>query len=40
MKQDICNDMKLVNVSVDQTQVFLIINNVGIKITVDMNAKN
>ena len=40
MKQDIYNDMKLVNVNVDQMQLFVIINNVGRKINVDVNAKN
>ena len=40
MKQDIYNDMKLVNVNVDQMQLFVIINNVGTKINVDVNAKN
>ena len=33
-------DMKLVNVNVDQIQVFVVINNVGIMINADMNAKN
>ena len=40
MKQDIQNFMKLVKVNVYQMQVFVIINNVGIKINADMNAKN
>ena len=40
MKQDTYNDMKLVNVNVDQMQLFVIINNVGTKINVDVNAKN
>ena len=40
MKQDIYNDMKLVNVNVDWMQLFVIINNVGTKINVDVNAKN
>ena len=40
MKQDIQNGMKLVNVNVDQMQLFVIINNVGIKINVDVNVKN
>ena len=31
-KQDIQNDMKLVNVNEDQMQVLVIINNVGIKV--------
>ena len=33
-------DMKLVNLNVDQIQVFVVINNVGIMINADMNAKN
>ena len=37
MKQSIQNDMKLVNVNVDQMQVFVIKNNVEIKISVDVN---
>ena len=40
MKQDIQNGMKLVNVNVDQMQVFVIVNNAGMKINVDVNAKN
>ena len=40
MKQDIYLGMRLVHVNVDSTQVFLTINNTGIKINVDMNAKN
>ena len=40
MKQDTQNEIKLVNVSVDQMQVFVIINNVGIMIRADVNAKN
>ena len=40
MKQDIYIGMKLVNVNVDQTQVFVTINNVGVKINVDANVKN
>ena len=36
MKQDISNDMKLVR----NLQVFVIINNFGIKINPDMNVKN
>ena len=40
MKQDIYVGMRLVHVNVDSTQVFLTINNTGIKINVDMNAKN
>ena len=40
MKQDIKNGMKLVNANVDQMQVFVIINNAGIMINADVNAKN
>ena len=40
MKQDTQNEIKLVNVSVDQMQVFVIINNVGIMIRADVNAKS
>ena len=40
MKQDIYLGMKLVNVNVDQIQVLVVINNVGIMINVDVNAKN
>ena len=40
MKQDIYNGMKRVSVNVDQMQLFVIINNVGIKINVDKNVKN
>ena len=40
MKQDIQNGMKLVNVNVDQMQLFVIINNVGIKINAEVNSKN
>ena len=36
IKSDIQNDMKLVNVNVDQMEVFVIINNVGIKINAEM----
>ena len=32
--------MKLVGVNVDKTQLFVIINNVGTKINIDVNAKN
>ena len=37
MKQDIKNNLKLVNVNVDEMQVFVIINKTGIKISVDLN---
>ena len=40
MKQDIQNGMKRVSVNVDQMQLFVIINNVGMKINVDANVKN
>ena len=40
MKQDIQNGMKRVSVNVYQMQLFVIINNVGIKINADENAKN
>ena len=40
MKQDTENDIKRVSVNVDQMQVFVIINNVGIMINVDANVKN
>ena len=36
IKSDIQNDMKLVNVNVDQMEVFVIINNAGIKINADI----
>ena len=36
IKPDIQNDMKLVNVNVDQMEVFVIINNVGIKINAEI----
>ena len=40
IKQDIYLAMKLVNVNVDKMQVFIIINNAGLKINIDKNAKN
>ena len=40
MKLDLYNGMKNVSVNVDQMQLFVIINNVGIKINVDVNVKN
>ena len=40
MKQDIQNCMKLVNVYVDQMQVFVIINKVGVIKNADVNANN
>ena len=40
MKKDIQNGMKLVNASVNLRPMFVIINNVGIKINTDVNANN
>ena len=40
MKQDKYLGMKFVNVNVDQMQVFVIINNVGIMINANVNVKN
>ena len=40
MKQDSQNDMKLVNVSVNLEIMVVIINNVRMKINVDVNVKN
>ena len=40
MKQGIQYNKKLVNVDVHQMQVFVITNNVGIKINIDVNVKN
>ena len=40
MKQGIQNSMKHVNENVDQMQVFVIINKAGIKINIDVSAKN
>ena len=40
MKQEKYNGMKCVSVNVDQMQLFVIINNVGIKINVDVNVNN
>ena len=40
MIQDIQNGMKHVNVSVNLKKIFVIINNVGIKINVDVNVRN
>ena len=37
MKKDLQNGMKHVNVSVNLEKMFVIINNVGIKINVDVN---
>ena len=39
-EQDTQNDMKCVNVSVNLGLMFVIINNVGIKINADVNVKN
>ena len=40
MKQDLQNDMKHVNVSVNLEKMFVVINNAGIKINVDVNVNN
>ena len=40
MKQDILTSMKLVNANVDQMQVFVIKNNVGIMTNADVNVKS
>ena len=40
MKQGKYNGMKIVNANVDQMQVFVIINNVGMLINVDVNVRN
>ena len=40
MKQGIKNDMKHVNLNVDQMQLFVIINNLGIKVNADANVNN
>ena len=40
MKQDLQNEMKLVNVSVNLDKMFVITKNVGIKINADVNVKN
>ena len=40
MKQDLQNGTKHVNVSVKLEKMFVIINNVGIKINVNVNVKN
>ena len=40
MKQDTLNGMKRANVSVNLGLMFVIINNIGIKINADVNAKN
>ena len=40
MKQDTKNGMKRVNVNVDLTVVFVIINNVGMMINAGVNANN
>ena len=37
MKQDLQNVMKLVNLSANLNRTFVIINNVGMKINVDVN---
>ena len=40
MKQELQNDMKHVSVNVEQMQLFVIINKVGIKINADVNPNN
>ena len=40
MEKDLQNGMKLVNLSVNFEKMFVVINNIGIKINVDVNAKN
>ena len=40
MKQDTQNGMKLVNVNIGKTQVFVIIKNIGIMINANVNVKN
>ena len=40
MKQDLQNGMKHVNASLNVEKIFVIINNVGIKINGDVNVKN
>ena len=40
VKQDIQDGIKLVNVNVDQMQVLVIINIIGIMINADVNVKN
>ena len=40
MKQDIQNGMKRVSVYVDKIELFVILNNDGMKINVGVNVKN
>ena len=40
MKLDLQNGMKNVSANVDQMELFVIINDDGIKINVDVNVKN
>ena len=40
MKQDLQNGMKNVSVNVDKMQLFIMTNNDGIKINVDVNVQN
>ena len=40
MKQSTQNNMKRVNINVDQMQVFVLINSAGMKINADVNVKN
>ena len=40
MKEDTYNSMKLVNVNIDQMQVFVIVNNAGMIINAHVNVNN
>ena len=40
MKRNIQNNTKIVNVGIDQMQVFVTINNAGMKMNVGANVKN
>ena len=40
MIQDLQNGMKLVNMSLNLEKIFVIMNNVGIKINADITVKN
>ena len=40
MNQDTQNDLKHVNINVDQIQVFVVISNVGMMINAGENVKN
>ena len=39
MKRDIQQDMKRVSVNIDYMELFVIINNTGMKINADVNAR-